>query len=100
MIARLWRGRTKKESADVYWQFLTQNAEQDCRKTKGNRGVSVYRKIDRDFADFMFISFWESMDAVQNYAGKDIERAHYFPEDLKYVIDPPTHVEHFEVFSF
>jgi heme-degrading monooxygenase HmoA len=99
MIARVWRARAKKENADVYWKFLTRNAEVDCRKTEGNRGVSVYRKIDGDFADFMFISFWESMDAVHNYAGPDIEQAHYFPEDLQYVINPPLHVEHFEVFS-
>ena len=99
MIARIWRGRTKKEDADVYWNFLTQNAEEDCRKTEGNRGVSVCRKIHGDFADFLFISFWQSMEVIQNYAGPDIERSHYFPEDLKYVLDPPSQVEHFEVFS-
>jgi heme-degrading monooxygenase HmoA len=97
MIARVWKGRTRKEHADVYWNFLTTNAEEDCRVTKGNCGVSVYRKVTSDFVDFMFISFWESMDVIQNYAGDDIDRAHYFPEDLKYVIDPPSHVEHFEV---
>ena len=99
MIARIWRGRTKKENADVYWKFLTQNAEDDCRHTKGNHGVSVYKRIIGDYAEFLFISFWESLEAVKNYAGDDIDKAHYFPEDLKYVIDPPTHVEHYEVFS-
>ena len=99
MIARIWRGRTKKENADEYWKFLTCNAEEDCRKTEGNRGVSVYKRITSDYAEFMFISFWESIDVIRNYAGEDIDRAHYFPEDLKYVIDPPSHVEHFEVVS-
>jgi heme-degrading monooxygenase HmoA len=99
MIARIWRGRTKKENADEYWQFLTQNAEEDCRKTPGNRGVSVYKRITADYAEFMFISFWESMEAVKSYAGEDIAKAHYFPEDLKYVIDPPASVEHHDVFS-
>lgn len=99
MIARIWRGQTKKEDADVYWKFLTQNAEEDCRKTEGNRGVSVYRRLQGDFAEFLFVSFWESMEAVRNYAGEDIDRAHYFPEDLRYVIDPPSLVEHYEVFS-
>lgn len=99
MIARIWRGLTKKENADVYWKFLTHNAEDDCRHTKGNHGVSVFRKITGDYAEFLFISFWESLEAVKTYAGDDIDKAHYFPEDLKYVIDPPTHVEHYEVFS-
>ena len=99
MIARVWRGRTKKQDADEYWKFLTRNAEEDCRKTEGNCGVSVYRRTLSDSVEFMFVSFWESMEVVRNYAGADIDRAHYFPEDLKYVIDPPSHVEHFEVFS-
>lgn len=99
MIARVWRGRARKENAGEYWKFLTQNAEEDCRKTVGNQGVSVYRRVTSDAAEFMFISFWESIDAVKNYAGEDIDQAHYFPEDLKYVIDPPSTVEHFEVFT-
>ncbi|HEY7161167.1 MAG TPA: antibiotic biosynthesis monooxygenase [Acidobacteriota bacterium] len=99
MIARIWRGRTKKENADVYWKFLTHNAEDDCRHTKGNHGVSVCKRIMGDYAEFVFISFWESLEAVKTYAGDDIDKAHYFPEDLKYVIDPSTHVEHYEVFS-
>jgi len=99
MIARIWHGRTKKEHADKYWKFLTNNAEDDCRKTKGNCGVSVYRRIAGDYADFMFISLWESKEAIHNYAGEDIEKAHYFPEDLKYVINPPAQVEHYEIFS-
>ena len=99
MIARIWRGRTKKENAEEYWKFLTWNAEDDCRKVPGNCGVSVYKRIGSDFAEFLFISFWESMEAVKNYAGKDIDKAHYFPEDLKNVIDPPETVEHYEVFS-
>jgi heme-degrading monooxygenase HmoA len=99
MIARIWRGRTKKEDADVYWKFLTQNAEEDCRITKGNRGVSVCKRIVGDYAEFLFISYWESVEAVKTYAGDDIDKAHYFPEDLKYVIDPAKSVDHYEVFS-
>ena len=99
MVVRIWRGRTKKENADVYWKFLTQNAEDDCRQTKGNRGVSVCKRITGDYAEFLFISYWESLEAIKSYAGEDIDKAHYFPEDLKYVIEPSTHVEHYEVFS-
>jgi hypothetical protein len=39
------------------------------------------------------------MEAVRIYAGDEIDKAHYFPEDLQYVIDPPAYVEHYEVFS-
>jgi heme-degrading monooxygenase HmoA len=99
MIARIWRGRTKKENADVYWKFLTHNAEDDCRQTIGNNGVSVCKRIIGDYAEFLFISYWESLESIKTYAGEDIDKAHYFPEDLKYVIDPSTHVEHYEVFS-
>ena len=99
MIARIWKGRTKPEHADEYWSFLTNNAEEDCRKTEGNRGVSVYRKVTPDYAEFLFVSLWDSLESVHNYAGDDIDKAHYFPEDLKYVMNPPSTVDHYEVFS-
>jgi heme-degrading monooxygenase HmoA len=99
MIARIWRGRTRPEHANEYWKFLTGNAEDDCRRTTGNCGVHVYRKVTADYAEFLFVSFWESLEAVRNYAGDDIDKAHYFPEDLRYVIDPPATVDHYQVFS-
>jgi hypothetical protein len=41
------------------------------------RNKEKVRKIGSDLAVFLFISFWESMHAVKNYAGNDIDGAHY-----------------------
>jgi hypothetical protein len=45
----------------------------------------------------MFVSFWESMEAVERYAGVDPERPKHYPEDRAALLDPPDQVDHFQV---
>jgi hypothetical protein len=47
-------------------------------------------------AEFMFVSFWESMDALRQYAGDHPERPKYYPEDKAALRELPERVEHFE----
>jgi len=46
---------------------------------------------------FVFISYWDSMDAVRTFAGDDPERAHYYPEDRDYLLELEPTVTHYEV---
>jgi heme-degrading monooxygenase HmoA len=43
------------------------------------------------------VSFWESEAAVRAFAGPDIERAVFYPEDDRYLIDRDERVTHYEV---
>jgi hypothetical protein len=42
-------------------------------------------------------SRWESLDDIRGFAGDDIDRAVFYPEDDKYLIDRETTVTHHEV---
>jgi heme-degrading monooxygenase HmoA len=63
----------------------------------GNRGWMLLRHPLSDTTEFMFVSFWESMDAVERYAGGDPQRPKYYPEDRAALLELPDRVDHFEV---
>jgi len=97
MIARTWHGVVRVEDADRYHAYLFETGVPGCRETPGNLGVRVLRRIDGSEAHFLFISFWESVDAIRAFAGDDIEQAHYYAEDRKYLLELEPTVTHYEV---
>ena|SRR5215468_10135042 len=99
MIARVWRGRTKAEDAGAYQDYLEATGVRSCRATPGNRGVHVLRRVQAGEAEFVFISLWESREAIRAFAGQDLERAVYFPEDARYLLEMEPGVKHYEVFA-
>ena len=100
MIARIWRGITLAEKADAYMAYLHETGLRDYADTPGNRGVQIWRRIAEGRAEFVFTSYWDSLDAVQAFAGPDIERAVYYPEDTRYLLELEPGVAHYEVFAF
>lgn len=97
VIARVWHGVTSAAQANAYAAYLQRTGVTDCRATPGNRGVQVLRRVAGDEAHFLFISFWESMDAIRGFAGADVERPRYYPEDSKYLLELEPTVTHYEV---
>jgi heme-degrading monooxygenase HmoA len=97
VIARVWHGVTPAAKADRYAAYLRKTGVQDCRTTRGNQGVQVLRRLVGGEAHFLFISFWESMDSIRAFAGADVEKARYYPEDPAYLLALEPTVSHYEV---
>lgn len=97
MIARAWSGRTRPEDADAYTAYLGATGVRDCLDTAGNRGVLVLLRLEGEAAEFRFVSFWESMEAIRAFAGTEPERARYYEKDPEYLLELEPTVEHFEV---
>jgi len=96
VIARTWRGWTSSADADAYLEYVERTGIAAYRATPGNLGASVLRRDDGDRTEFVTLSFWESMDAVRAFAGDDPERAVFYPEDDRFLVDRETSVTHFE----
>ena len=96
MIARTWRGATSSEDADAYHQYLNRTGVRACEATPGNRGVYLFRRMVDARAEFLFVSLWDSMDAVTRFAGAE-GQAVFYPEDERYLIDFDRDVAHYEV---
>jgi heme-degrading monooxygenase HmoA len=97
MIARVWRGETRAADADRYLDYLRRTGLADCRATPGNRGVQIHRRVEGERAEFVFTSFWDSMGSIRGFAGDDVHRARYYPEDREMLLALPPDIDHFEV---
>ena len=100
MIARSWSGRTPADLADDYIEYLRRTGVTDLQATPGNKGVYVMRRFIGDEAEFTLISLWESMDVIKGFAGDDVERAVYYPEDERFLNEMASRVSHYEVLVF
>ncbi len=65
--------------------------------TEGNRGVYVLRRFVNGKAEFQMITLWDSFKAIKKFSGPDMEKAVYFPDDKKYLLELEPQVTHFEV---
>jgi heme-degrading monooxygenase HmoA len=97
VIARIWRGATRAQDAESYLAYLHQTGLADFRRVNGNRGALALRRIANGRAEFVVMSFWESEEAIRDFAGDEIERAVFYPEDERFLIDWDDHVSHYEV---
>jgi heme-degrading monooxygenase HmoA len=97
MIARIWKGVTEKSKADGFLDYMMKTGVKDLRATKGNLGVYVLRCSGKKRVEFLLISLWESMNAICNFAGNEINKAVYYPEDEKFLIKLEPRVKHCEV---
>ncbi|HEX9340743.1 MAG TPA: antibiotic biosynthesis monooxygenase [Thermoplasmata archaeon] len=97
MIARTWHGVTDKSKADDYSDYLEESGVKEYRKTKGNQGVYVLRRDEGERTHFLLISLWDSFDAIRRFAGRDMERAVYYPRDREFLLELEPRVSHYEV---
>lgn len=97
MIARVWRGHTKAADADAYTRLLERTGMAEVRATPGNAGAMVLRWVDGGSAEFVFISFWDDFEAIRRFAGPDVAKAHYYPEDDAFLLGKEPDVRHYEV---
>jgi len=97
MIARQWHGRVRAADADAYHAYLLRSGLPDYRRTSGNRGVQVLRRQEADVTHYLLTTLWDSWASIQAFAGEDVTRARYYPEDKRYLLELEPTVTHFEV---
>jgi len=99
MIARTWHGVTDASKADSYLDYLNKTGVTEYRATQGNSGVYVLRRIEGNKAHFLLLTLWESEEAIKRFAGPDIEKAKYYPEDEQFLLELEPKVMHYEVMA-
>jgi heme-degrading monooxygenase HmoA len=97
MIARTSARAARAADADAYLAYLNATGHAAFAATPGNRGALTLRRLGGDRAEFLVISLWESEDAVRAFAGNDIGRAVFYPEDDRFLVARDEHVTHYEV---
>jgi heme-degrading monooxygenase HmoA len=98
MIARMWRGWVGTDRAGAYVEYIERTGLAAYRTTPGNKGAEMWvRDLGDGRSEVTTISWWESLDDIRGFAGDDISRAVFYPEDDAYLVDRETTVTHHEV---
>ena len=97
MIVRIRHGRTRLDQADEYGAFLTLRAIPDYRGTPGNLDVAILRRDEGEVSHFLTLTRWESEDAIRAFAGSELLKAKYYPQDKDFLLECEEVVQHYTV---
>lgn len=97
MIARIWRGAVRAADAPAYAAYVQRTGIEGYHRTPGNRGAWLLWRVEGDRAEFVTVSFWESRDAIEGFAGQDIDKAVFYPDDDQFLIERDLTVQHYQV---
>ena len=97
MIARTWRGAVRAADAEAYADYIRRTGLAAYAATPGNLGAWLMYRIEDDRAEVETVSLWESMDAIHGFAGEDVDRAVFYPEDDRYLVDRDLIAHHWVV---
>ncbi len=77
MISRIWHGYTTPANADAYEKLLKDEIFVGIgnRNIKGYHGIQLLRRNVKAEAEFITIMWFDSIDAVREFAGEDYEKA-------------------------
>jgi len=99
VIVRLWRGRVGAARAEEYRVYQEDVGPPNYRVIPGIRRIYMLgRELGAEY-EVAMLTLWESLEAIQAFAGEPVDRARYYERDFDFLIDPPDQVEHFEVFE-
>lgn len=94
-IARIWRGRTRRDKADEYEAYNYEVGVKPLMKKA--LGVQSFREDRGAETEFVTISYWESREAMSRFTGGDPDRIHHLPRDKEFLIELPETVEVFDI---
>jgi len=100
MIVRIWHGRTKTMHADTYRQFVIETGIKEYTSVDGNLGAQIWQQPQGDITHIWTVSWWKDLKSITAFAGDKVERAKYYDDDRKYLLEFEPNVVHYEAFDF
>lgn len=100
MITRNWTGVVKPERANDYISHLQNDTFKKLADIKGFINASIQKREVTDGVEFLVVTQWETMEAVQQFAGLSADIAVVPPvaQDMMVRYDPV--VRHYrEIFT-
>jgi len=101
MIARLWHGWTKRADAKAYEEMLRNEIFSGiaARNIQGYHGAELFIREDGDEVEFVTLLRFDSMEAVENFAGPDSARPVIYPKAEPLLIRMDERSRHYRVAS-
>jgi hypothetical protein len=90
-IARIWRGRTRQDVADLYERYIRAEGIPPLEKTA--LGVQLFREDRTEESWFVTISYWADMQAMTAFTGGEPTKVHHLERDPELLIELPERIE-------
>ncbi|MDF2997666.1 MAG: hypothetical protein K0R27_3303 [Xanthobacteraceae bacterium] len=90
-IARIWRGRVRRERADEYEAYWMEAGIKPLIATA--LGVQALREDREDESEFVTISYWASFEDMARFTGADPGAIHHLRRDEEFLIELPKAVQ-------
>ena len=100
MISRHWKGIAKHGKADHYIEHLETDTFPKIRKINGFFDASILKRPIKQGTEFLIITVWESMEAIQAFAGEDAETAVVPPVVRDMMVSYDSKVTHYEIATY
>jgi heme-degrading monooxygenase HmoA len=87
MVSRIWHGYTTSENADEYEKLLKEEIFTGIkgRNIKGYKGIQLLRRNLVEETEFITLMWFDSLDSVREFAGKEYENA-VVPEKARKIL--------------
>jgi heme-degrading monooxygenase HmoA len=97
MIARVWEGRSTVANGPRYVAHLERSVFPELREIEGHQGGYLLERTVGDHVEFMVMTLWDSIEAIQRFAGEHPEKAVVEPAARAVLTDFDEDVAHYTV---
>jgi len=97
MICRQWRGLAKSTHAQDYIDHLRSETLPQLARIPGFVDASILRRNAEREVEFLIVTRWQSMAAIEQFAGEDPSVAVVPPKVQAMMIDFDRTVRHYEI---
>jgi hypothetical protein len=100
MIARIWHGWTAAANADAYERLLREEVFPGiaAKGVAGYWGIDLLRRpLGANEVEFITVMWFDSWEAVRQFAGDDYERAYVPPKARAVLARFDERSQHYEV---
>jgi heme-degrading monooxygenase HmoA len=97
MILRSWSAVATRAGADAYAAYVRGTLVPALRRLEGHRGALVLARGAGDEVAVTVLTLWDSMGAIERFAGSDAAAAVVEPEAQALLMRFDSHVQHFDV---
>jgi heme-degrading monooxygenase HmoA len=97
MILREWRGRVSPSKAEGYPAHFRQTVLPELKRVPGFLGAALGKRRIGATIEFLVLTRWRDIGAIQGFAGREIDKAVVEPGAAAALIDFDARVQHYEV---
>ena len=97
MISRQWRGLVRPDQASAYEEHLRSETFPAVRGIEGFVDAAILRRTLPNGIEFLVVTRWSSIAAIEKFAGTDVEAAVVPDKARRMMLEYDQRARHYEV---